>query len=159
MCLFFTNRQIRNAFQTAMALAEFEAAEEHEKHSHSRKHHVELNREHFTTVAQASKQFDKYLRSTLGGQTEADVARLEQTRVDDFHSLMERMEQSEEAQRAKLKGRKKAKVETDSEESEELDSEESSEDDDTESKSSDSESEEEQRVSIKSGKKSKKGRK
>jgi hypothetical protein len=136
------NRQIRNAFQTAIALAEFEAAEENERRKDGENKQIELTREHFATVAQASKEFDKYLRSTLGGQTEADLARLEQTRVDDYHSIMDRMDQAERSSRGKDKGRRKKRVETDSEDSESLDSEESDEDDD-ESKKSESGSEDE----------------
>jgi hypothetical protein len=45
-----------------------------------------LGKKHFLTVAQASKDFDDYLQRTLGGQNEADMARNEQTRLDDFDS-------------------------------------------------------------------------
>lgn len=107
----WNGRQIRNAFQTAIALAEFEAAE-------ACNSHVELGRQHFVTVAQASEDFDKYLRSTFGGQTEADLARLEQTRVDDYHNLEDRVEQSSRFRRNKdsKKGRR-SKHDIDSEES------------------------------------------
>ena len=126
----YIHRQIRNAFQTAIALAEFEAVGRGEEDDNHKTRRIEFNRDHFATVAQASQQFDKYLRSTLGGQTEADLARLDQTRVDDFHTLVERMEQNTKAQNVKASRRRKPRVETDSEESEELDSEDSSKDSD-----------------------------
>jgi hypothetical protein len=80
--LTYLARQIRNAFQTAIALAEFHAAESHPSKPTNLK--IELGKKHFLTVAQASKDFDDYLQRTLGGQNEADMARNEQTRIDDF---------------------------------------------------------------------------
>lgn len=156
------NRQIRNAFQTAIALAEFEAAEQKEKHKDSGRQHIELTREHFATVALASKEFDKYLRSTLGGQTEADLARLEQTRVDDYHSVMERLDHTEKVRRGKDKGRRKTRVETDSEESESHDSEdtdESEDEDEIKRSDSDSLSDSESEVEVKRVSKSSKKKK
>jgi len=136
-------RQIRNAFQTAIALAEFEAAGEAVVDKDGRQSATpELREQHFAKVAEASKEFDKYLRSTLGGQTDADVARLEQTRVDDFHKLVERLEQSEKSKKARDKAKRKGKIEFDSEGSESLDSEESDEDDDGEGSENDSSEEE-----------------
>jgi len=76
-------------------------------------------------VAEASKEFDKYLRSALGGQTDADVARLEQTRVDDFHKLVERLEKNDKTRKSKDLGKRRGKIDFDSEESEPLDSEDS----------------------------------
>lgn len=148
-------RQIRNAFQTAVALAEFEA---HGEEAGGTKQDPELTERHFQRVADASQEFDNYLRSTLGGQTDADVARLEQTRVDDFQKLVERLEEGQKAQKSKAKRR--GKIEFDSEDSEPLDSEDSDDDSD-ESKSSSSESSEEEPVKpVKSKKdgKSKKSR-
>lgn len=93
-------------------------------------------------MAEASKEFDKYLRSTLGGQTDADLARLEQTRVDDFHKMVGRVSRKQKP--AKRRG----KFDFDSEESEAIDSEDSEDDsddsdsgDDNQSKSQSSETE------------------
>lgn len=105
---------------------------------------MELNEQHFATVAEASKEFDKYLRSTLGGQTEADLARLEQTRVDDFHKLVKKMEHD---QKARDKTKRRGKIEVDSEEIQSLDSEES--DDDSESMSDSGENSEDEPVAVK----------
>lgn len=123
-------RQIRNAFQTAIALAEFEAAEK-------KTNRIELSQEHFATVAKASAEFDTYLRSTLGGQTEADIARLEQTRMDEYSALKVRNEYSSKAPKPKGRGGRKTKDETDSEDSDQ-DSE-ASEDSEEDSKGSASE--------------------
>ncbi|KAK4971270.1 hypothetical protein LTR66_011426 [Elasticomyces elasticus] len=59
----WNGRQIRNAFQTAVALAEFEAKD-------SLPH---LRWQHFQTVAIASDEFDEYLRKTRGGMYEVEI--------------------------------------------------------------------------------------
>ncbi|PYH43521.1 uncharacterized protein BP01DRAFT_402635, partial [Aspergillus saccharolyticus JOP 1030-1] len=48
----WNGRQIRNAFQTAIALAEFKAQD---------KHHIPLTRDHFIQVTSVSNQFNSYL--------------------------------------------------------------------------------------------------
>ena len=71
-------RQIRNAFQTAIALSE------HQSMVKAPEDPVPtLGREQFETVARGFTQFDEYLKKTLGG-TEADVARRESYRNDNF---------------------------------------------------------------------------
>lgn len=139
-------RQIRNAFQTAIALAEFRAAEEQEKQKDPKgsKIRVELNIEHFKIVADASKDFDDYLQQTLGGQTEADMARHENIRVDDYDRP-----KAHAVKKDKGKTDKKKKVEVDSEESEEKDSEDSG----SEESEKESSSESEEEVPIKKAKK------
>ncbi|KAH7080232.1 hypothetical protein BKA63DRAFT_550873 [Paraphoma chrysanthemicola] len=144
----WNGRQIRNAFQTAIALAEFRAAEEQEKQKDPEvgKIRVQLNKEHFQTVADASKDFDDYLQQTAGGQTEADIARQEHIRVDDYDRP-----KIQSARKDKGKADKKKKVELDSEESEEKDSEESGSEESEQDNSSETESEEE--VPVKKAKK------
>lgn len=118
------SRQIRNAFQTAIALAEYDSLENDDWDEDDLRHMsiIELNERHFATVAAASRDFDRYLRSTLGGQTDADMARLEQTRVDDFHHLVESRERE---QKSRDKERRRGQVQLDSEDSGPPDSEES----------------------------------
>lgn len=143
--LWKTCRQICNAFQTAIALAEFEAVEKSTTGKDGyQKHNFELNERHFATVADASKDFDRYLLSTLGGQTEADVARLDQTRVDDFQKLVE-MAGLEKKSRGKAKRR--GKIDFDSEDSALSDSEEG--DDDSESSNSSSGGTEDEPIPVK----------
>jgi len=159
----YCNRQIRNAFQTAIALAEFETTEKNDKHDiHHKQHHVELSREHFATVARASAEFDTYLKSTLGGQTESDIARLEQTRMDEYSSLKIRTESNPKASKARGKVVRKGKSLPDSEESD-RDSEESENSEESEEQEegggTESESEEEERVVIRSSKAKKDGKK
>lgn len=72
----WNGRQIRNAFQTATALAEYEAAA-------AQKSPAMLEVSHFETVAEASLQFDMYIAETIGGDA-AQRALLEQTRADGF---------------------------------------------------------------------------
>lgn len=70
----WNGRQIKNAFQTAIALAEFDANKKEGKPI--------LALEHFQVVAQASEDFDDYLIRVHGG-TDADRARLHGQRDDD----------------------------------------------------------------------------
>ncbi|KAH6842428.1 hypothetical protein B0I37DRAFT_197161 [Chaetomium sp. MPI-CAGE-AT-0009] len=141
----WNGRQIRNAFQTAIALAEFEANQE-EGATNAKQVVVELNENHFATVAEASKEFDKYLRSTQGGQTEADLARLEQTRVDDFHQLTKKMGHG---QKAREKTKRRGRIEVDSEDSQSMDSEESDDSDSDESTSESGESSKDESINMK----------
>lgn len=67
----WNGRQIHNAFQTAIALAEYEGG-------------TNLLSEHFNMVAHASKQFDDYLRGVYGGKTDARRAKAQQDRYDDY---------------------------------------------------------------------------
>lgn len=104
-------RQIRNAFQTAIALAEYEAGE---------KGTPSLALGHFKKVADASKEFDIYLKHVYGGQSDAHIARMEQSRIDDYSPA----EAMRRAGRANLhrdslptrrKGGRSRELETDSE--------------------------------------------
>lgn len=70
----WNGRQIKNAFQTAIALAEFDARTDHQEKP-------TLTKEHFRTVAKASKGFDAYLARIHG--PDADRARREGQRDDD----------------------------------------------------------------------------
>lgn len=68
----WNGRQIRNAFQTALALAELEAhGENDESDEPGEDKLVKLGRSHFDTVAAAYKGFIEYLNQTYG----ADFAR------------------------------------------------------------------------------------
>ncbi|GME65261.1 ATPAse AAA+ type core protein [Neofusicoccum parvum] len=73
----WNGRQIRNAFQTAIALAEYQAQEKR----HSKK--IKLTRKQFDIVQKTSDTFDEYLRTTQKG-SQAVLARQAKTRVDDF---------------------------------------------------------------------------
>ena len=82
------SRQIRNAVQTAVALAEFDSLSEPI---------AELSVRHIVSVADSSNQFEDYLTATLGGATNSDIAAREMLRSDDFrddndgHSLPKRL--------------------------------------------------------------------
>lgn len=68
----WNGRQIRNAFQTALALAELDAhGENEEMNDDGEDKLVKLGRSHFDTVAAAYKGFIEYLQQTYG----ADFAR------------------------------------------------------------------------------------
>ncbi|KAK1987587.1 hypothetical protein LZ30DRAFT_615347 [Colletotrichum cereale] len=74
----WNGRQIRNAFQTAIALAEYQYMS---KDADEPK--PSLGKKQFKSVAQGSREFDDYLHSVLGS-TEADGARRDGWRDDGF---------------------------------------------------------------------------
>ncbi|KAH0566001.1 hypothetical protein GP486_000592 [Trichoglossum hirsutum] len=89
----WNGRQIRNAFQTAIALAEYDvgdrmrkALEEGVTSSMPEKsaRRARLTREHFNTVAVVSSHFDHYIKEVYGGRDEADRARDDSMRRDDW---------------------------------------------------------------------------
>lgn len=79
----WNGRQIRNAFQTAIALAEWDAHQGQLKFKSPVPLKPRLEAEHFERVAKASKHFDAYLKETQVG-TMADLASQSRERKDDF---------------------------------------------------------------------------
>lgn len=71
--LAWNGRQIKNAFQSALALAEMEA-QKNDKDS------PKLDERQFTKIARASEQFEYYMMETHHGKTEEQLAHREQTR-------------------------------------------------------------------------------
>lgn len=69
----WNGRQIKNAFQSALALAEMEA-QQNDKGS------PKLDERQFTKIARASEQFEYYMMETHHGKTEEQLAHREQTR-------------------------------------------------------------------------------
>ena len=77
----WNGRQIKNAFQTAIALAEFDAKTEHNSRPM-------LSTRHFEVVARASEGFDYYLSMIHGA--DADRAKREGMRFDDPRDMISR---------------------------------------------------------------------
>ena len=73
----WNGRQIRNAFQTAIAIAEYEAKNDDDDRP-------QLTKDHFKQVAKASEGFDRYLKSVYNSQTVASVAKANLERNDEF---------------------------------------------------------------------------
>ncbi|KAL2012489.1 hypothetical protein VTN00DRAFT_14 [Thermoascus crustaceus] len=73
----WNGRQIRNAFQTAIALAEFDARNNDDENKP-----LVLSEKHFVKFAKASKQFDHYLNVTHGGHDESTIAMRDRMRWD-----------------------------------------------------------------------------
>lgn len=82
----WNGRQIRNAFQTAIALAEWDAYQGQLKFQSPVPLKPRLEAEHFKRVAKASKHFDAYLKETQVG-TMADLASERRERRDDFRGV------------------------------------------------------------------------
>lgn len=77
----WNGRQIKNAFQTAIALAEFEAKTDGRSKPN-------LSTKHFEVVARASEGFDHYLSMIHGA--DADRAKREGMRFDDPRDMLSR---------------------------------------------------------------------
>ncbi|KAM0805097.1 hypothetical protein BDR22DRAFT_885171 [Usnea florida] len=93
----WNGRQIRNAFQTAIALAEWDLKTEKTKTA-------KLTRACFEKVDKASREFDKYLRDTHGGANEGERAQEMKERLENWD-----VKDSEDAPKKKKKKGKKAK--------------------------------------------------
>ncbi|KAI1130703.1 hypothetical protein F5Y10DRAFT_235014 [Nemania abortiva] len=74
----WNGRQIRNAFQAAIALAEYDGQQIKEGDPRPI-----LGEAQFNIVAESSREFDRYLVSTLGA-ADSDIARREEWRFDRF---------------------------------------------------------------------------
>lgn len=84
----WNGRQIRNAFQTAIALAEYEARDgtadtDPETDREDERRIVTLRRSHFEKVAGTVRDFDMYMKETLGMTHEVQALR-EGARYDTF---------------------------------------------------------------------------
>lgn len=75
----WNGRQIRNAWQTAIAIAEFEASERSQPYNQ-----LQLKSSQFEKVAKTADEFDDYLKRVWGGKDESEVARVEQARNDEI---------------------------------------------------------------------------
>jgi len=75
----WNGREIRNAFQTAVALAQYEARK-------AGKDVVTLRPEHLKSVVMMSKQFKDYITSTHKNQDETKRAMIEERRNDTFRA-------------------------------------------------------------------------
>jgi hypothetical protein len=76
----WNGREIRNAFQTAVALAQYQARKEE-------KEQVVLQADHLKRVVKMSKLFKDYIDSTHKNQDEAKRAIIEERRNDAFGAL------------------------------------------------------------------------
>ncbi|KAH0558875.1 hypothetical protein GP486_004494 [Trichoglossum hirsutum] len=82
----WNGRQIRNAFQTAIALAEHEAKSPGSKGNASERCTPILRKGHFEKVAEASAEFNRYLVQVFSGDDDSRRAELDQVRLDDYKS-------------------------------------------------------------------------
>lgn len=72
------DRQIRNAFQTAIAIANYETNQNHD---------VVLGAQQFRQVANIARRFDEYLQNVYRGKNDAQLALDSGSRYDDFLRL------------------------------------------------------------------------
>jgi hypothetical protein len=113
------DRQIRNAFQTAIATAAYEAKK--------RKRAPELTPAHFKKVADTAMSFDRYLTNLNQDMIDSFLAKHNRLRDDDFFEH-ESNESDEEKHKKRKKNKKRARhSEEDSDEKSEKSSESSSE--------------------------------
>lgn len=106
-------RQIRNAFQTAIAIATYEAREKSKdkpERGDRTEQAVFLDVAHFKKVAKSAKQFDRYLIGLNSGANEAQLAKEHALRYDDFaDSESENDRSDKELSKEKLRKRKSSK--------------------------------------------------
>ena len=91
----WNGRQIRNAFQTAVALAEYEFHEKCQKCEQTGDKppfRPALEDRHFKVVAKTSAEFDDYLQSVMGGQTYEQKAQTLEIRSDAYNPDQRGME-------------------------------------------------------------------
>ncbi|KAI0015361.1 hypothetical protein F4780DRAFT_89192 [Xylariomycetidae sp. FL0641] len=79
----WNGRQIKNAFQSAVALAEHEANESTRGFAETQLDSIKLSRRHFTQVVEAGEDFERYLGS-VWGMSESKRAYHHQLRRDDY---------------------------------------------------------------------------
>lgn len=100
----WNGRQIKNAFQTALALANWDFHKSREMNPHLER--PLLKADHFRQVAETSTQFDEYL-SQVHGADPAELAEREQERKDDYVIPKRKSEKSERTKGSKPKSKSK----------------------------------------------------
>ncbi len=128
-------RQIRNAFQTAIAIAAYDANQKNNGHDEVI---PVLDASQFEMVAKSAKQFDKYLK-VVSIHNDAEIAKLNTERDDEYTSSEDECREEKEERKPRKRGdkgtsrkRKRQKLgdsDSDSEEDSEENSEKDSEDD------------------------------
>lgn len=78
----WNGRQIKNAFQTAIALAEWDAMDIQRKHKLKEPISIVLQNHHFKKVADASANFDEYLVAVR--KTDSYNAKAKSNRLDEY---------------------------------------------------------------------------
>lgn len=108
----WNGRQIRNAFHTAIAMAEFDARAEGDGQEPAK---IVLGREQFAKIASTVRDFDKYMIETMGTTFEekADKEKLRKLKLHD-----EPKKKDKDDRRRNLKKARKYRYESSSEDSE-----------------------------------------
>lgn len=128
----WNGRQIRNAFQTALALAEYAVRQTSETLPTedtrvSPPGKPKLEKTQFVKVAEASHQFDKYMVRVWGGKADADIARTFRERADETEKSEDQATERRKASKStKTKKGKRAESSSESSHSSSSDSEASS---------------------------------
>ena len=79
----WNGRQIRNAFQTAVAIAEYETVDMRQKGYTG---NPELKVQHLETIVRTSSEFDEYMRKTHSGRTDEQIAAMANLRSAAFEA-------------------------------------------------------------------------
>lgn len=107
-------RQIRNSFQTAIAIATYEAREKGRDKSQGgdaidQTVVTRLGVAHFKKVAKSARQFDEYLIELNSGRNDSDMAKEHTLRHDEFEESGSDGDNSEAESRERHKKRKTSK--------------------------------------------------
>jgi hypothetical protein len=115
----WNGRQIRNAFRTAVAMAEFHARENEDTGDQDANKDVKIKigREQFDKIAKTAKEFDDYMAETMGGtyDLKASKAAMRREEVEkEAEKKADRKRDKENGKRGKKAGKasKKRKEET-----------------------------------------------
>lgn len=141
----WNGRQIRNAFHTAVAMAEFQARENEigEGYDANKDVKITIGREQFEKIAKTAKEFDDYMNETTGATGDSKAAKLgmrkrekeaekkkeredakakekkskTEKKKDDSTDNSDSSEEDVKAKSAAKKGKRKKKSESDSDDS------------------------------------------
>lgn len=113
---FYFGRQIRNAFQTAIATAAYDAKEQ-AKSKGERSQPPRLTSDHFKKVAETARSFDRYLMRIADGYSDSALAKQWWLRDDDFHDSKKKRRNKE--RHTKKRKSKRQEYSSDSDKSDE----------------------------------------
>ncbi|KAH5013646.1 hypothetical protein HBI75_193830 [Parastagonospora nodorum] len=122
----WNGRQIRNAFHTAVAMAEFQAREKEtgEGYDADKDVKITIGREQFEKIAKTAKEFDNYMTETMGDTYDGKASRTgmrKKEREAERKREKEREREDAKAREKKGKGSKKKDASSDESDSSEED--------------------------------------
>ncbi|KAH3965117.1 hypothetical protein HBI56_196210 [Parastagonospora nodorum] len=116
----WNGRQIRNAFHTAVAMAEFQAREKEtgEGYDANKDVKITIGREQFEKIAKTAKEFDNYMTETMGDTYDGKASRTGMRKKErEAERKREREREREDAKAREKKGKTSKKKDDSSDDS------------------------------------------